>query len=160
MPSLPNRPPRGASSFNRMIRRNPALFGVPFIALIVGGSFGLQNLTQLRYDVHDRKTNRAPRTLAPLLTRLPQVPTEDEKLLQSKQKRKFDIRDEYFRMQAKEDASDWEPKRIERPAGTPEWGVAPENPRQLPDDSFAERKPRRARRRKEDEPKPPEDAKQ
>lgn len=59
MPPLPNRPPRNSSSINRMIRRNPALFGVPFIALIVGGSFGLQHLTQIRYDVHDRRTKKA-----------------------------------------------------------------------------------------------------
>jgi cytochrome c oxidase assembly protein subunit 16 len=37
------------------LRKRPAYFGVPFILVIVGASFGLQTFTQTRYDVHDQK---------------------------------------------------------------------------------------------------------
>jgi len=43
-----------------------------------------------------------------------------------KHRKQFDIREEYFRLSAKAD-EDWEPKRIERPKGLPEWGVPPTN---------------------------------
>lgn len=134
MPPLPNRPPKGASTFNRLMRRNPAMFGIPFVCLIVGGSFGLSNLTQIRYDIHDQRTRK--------------VSGEEEQQLASKKKRKFDIREEYFRLQEEEDKNDWEPVRVPRPAGVPEWGVAPENPRQLPESGPRQpaARPRRVRR--------------
>lgn len=97
--------------------------------------------------------------------------TKEEQLLESKKKRKFDIREEYFvriafassppadrpmqRLQAQEDNSDWEPKRIERPKDVPEWGVAPEAPRQLPEGGFTERDAKRrqsAKARRENTP--------
>ena len=40
------------------MRRNPALFGVPFVLTIVLASFGLSSLTQTRYDLHDRKVSQ------------------------------------------------------------------------------------------------------
>lgn len=134
MPPLPNRPPKGASTFNRLMRRNPAMFGIPFVCLIVGGSFGLSNLTQIRYDIHDQRTRK--------------VSGQEEQQLASKKKRKFDIREEYFRLQEEEDKNDWEPVRVPRPAGVPEWGVAPENPRQLPESGPRQpaARPRRVRR--------------
>lgn len=134
MPPLPNRPPKGASTFNKLMRRNPALFGIPFVCLIVGGSFGLSNLTQIRYDIHDQRTRK--------------VSGQEEQQLASKKKRKFDIREEYFRLQEEEDKNDWEPVRVPRPAGVPEWGVAPENPRQLPESGPRQpaARPRRVRR--------------
>ncbi|EJD53278.1 hypothetical protein AURDEDRAFT_54831 [Auricularia subglabra TFB-10046 SS5] len=150
MPPLPNRPPKGASTFNRLMRRNPAMFGIPFVCLIVGGSFGLSNLTQIRYDIHDQRTRKA--CLLPAVRsgadRARQVSTEEEQQLASKKKRKFDIREEYFRLQEEEDKNDWEPVRVPRPAGVPEWGVAPENPRQLPESGPRQpaARPRRVRR--------------
>jgi len=44
-----------------------------------------------------------------------------------KHRKKFDIREEYFRLSSRAD-EDWEPKRIARPAGVPEWGVPPTEP--------------------------------
>ncbi len=37
------------------IRRHPAVFGLPFLLIIVGASFGLSTFTQVRYDVADGK---------------------------------------------------------------------------------------------------------
>ncbi|KAH7107728.1 cytochrome c oxidase assembly protein COX16-domain-containing protein, partial [Auriculariales sp. MPI-PUGE-AT-0066] len=118
MPPLPNKPPKHASVFNKLIRRNPAILGVPFICAIVGGSYGLSQLTQMRYDVHDGRTR--------------QVTTAEQEKLEKMKKRKFDIREEYFRMQAGQ-VEEWEPVRIARPEGTPEWGVAPDKPRVVPE---------------------------
>lgn len=43
------------SSMNRLVRRHPSLFGVPFVLMMVGASFGMTAFTQTRYDVHDQK---------------------------------------------------------------------------------------------------------
>jgi hypothetical protein len=46
--------PLRGSRFSRTIRRHPTWFGIPFILLIVGASFGLQSFTQTRYDLRDQ----------------------------------------------------------------------------------------------------------
>jgi len=51
----------GNASLNKIIRRNPILFGGPFLFLIVGGSFALQSFTQTRYDLYNSKTNQVRR---------------------------------------------------------------------------------------------------
>lgn len=38
-----------------LLRKRPSLFGVPFVLLIVGASFGMQQFTQTRYDLQDQK---------------------------------------------------------------------------------------------------------
>ncbi len=69
--------------------------------------------------------------------------TKEEELGLNKRKKKFDIREEYYvrfdvilciestdfrieqqRLQAMK-SDDWEQKRVERPKGTPDWGVPP-----------------------------------
>ncbi|TKY87683.1 hypothetical protein EX895_003264 [Sporisorium graminicola] len=94
------------------VRRRPLLlFGLPFLATIVGASFGLANLTQTRYDYNATKV---------------QTISKEEELRMKKDRKRIDIREEYFKLQSKEDElDDWEPKRIERPEGVAEWGVAP-----------------------------------
>lgn len=62
-------------------KRPFALFGLPFIATMVLGSFFLTPATALRYERHDRKV----KTL-----------TEDEKLGLGKDKRKIDLKEEYY----------------------------------------------------------------
>ncbi|TCD66794.1 Cytochrome oxidase assembly [Steccherinum ochraceum] len=104
MPVFPSNP-LNASPFHRNLRRHPAYFGVPFILLMVGASYGLQTFTQTRYDLQDQKVHA--------------VKPEDE--LSMKKKRKFDIREEYFRLSSAQE-DEWESKRIARPKGLPEWG--------------------------------------
>lgn len=43
------------SNMNRLVRKHPSLFGVPFLLIMVAASFGMITFTQTRYDVHDQK---------------------------------------------------------------------------------------------------------
>ncbi|KAN0060426.1 Flavin-linked sulfhydryl oxidase of the mitochondrial IMS [Thecaphora frezii] len=116
MPTFPSRPLRRSNSaFSRLgpkVRQRPVLFfGVPFLVTIVGASFGLSMLTQTRYDYNATKV---------------QTISKEEELRMKKDRKKVDIREEYFRLQSRSDElEDWEPKRIARPEGVPEWGVPP-----------------------------------
>ena len=47
--------PLNETGYSRLFRRYPALFGVPFVLLIVGASYGMQQFTQTRYDLHSQK---------------------------------------------------------------------------------------------------------
>ncbi|THH12548.1 hypothetical protein EW146_g7590 [Bondarzewia mesenterica] len=124
-----------SSPLARTIRRNPLLFGVPFVCLIVGASFGLQAFTQTRYELHNQKVTQM---------------SKEQELGLNKDRKKFDIREEYFvsrlvrpllsllsnelgiqKLSATND-NQWEPKRIARPKGLPEWGVPPEEPTPRP----------------------------
>ncbi|ETS60711.1 hypothetical protein PaG_04614 [Moesziomyces aphidis] len=122
MPTFESKPLRKSSSFVArlapQVRRRPLLFfGIPFIATIVGASFGLANLTQTRYDYNATKV---------------QTISKEEELRMKKDRKRIDIREEYFKLQSKQDELDeWEPKRIERPDGVAEWGVAPANYRSI-----------------------------
>ncbi|KAJ6595436.1 cytochrome c oxidase assembly protein COX16-domain-containing protein, partial [Mycena sp. CBHHK59/15] len=111
MTVIPSRP-LNPSRLNRAVKKQPLLFGVPFILLMVAASYGLTALTQTKYDLHDQ--------------RVKQVTKEQELKLQHNRKR-FDIREEYFRLTAKPE-EDWDMKRVPRPKGTPEWGVPPPAP--------------------------------
>jgi len=99
---------------NNTLRRNPLLFGVPFVIIMVVASYALVPFAQTKYELQDRKISKV---------------SKEQELGLENRKRKFDIREEYFKLSAKT-AEDWEPKRIERPAGTPEWGVPPPEPPQ------------------------------
>ncbi|KAL6301642.1 cytochrome c oxidase assembly protein COX16-domain-containing protein [Sparassis latifolia] len=105
-----------ASPVHRTLRRHPSLFGVPFVLIIVGASFAMQSFTQTRYDLHDQKISQV---------------NKEEELGLAKNRKKFDIREEYYRLNAAQD-QEWEPKRIERPKGLPEWGVPPTEPPSKP----------------------------
>ncbi|SJX65941.1 related to ERV1-mitochondrial biogenesis and regulation of cell cycle [Sporisorium reilianum f. sp. reilianum] len=116
MPTFESKPLRKSNTLLArlapQVRRRPLLFfGLPFLATIVGASFGLANLTQTRYDYNATKV---------------QTISKEEELRMKKDRKRIDIREEYFKLQSKEDElDDWEPKRIERPDGVAEWGVAP-----------------------------------
>src|ERR1700759_1745680 len=58
-----------------------ALFGLPFVATIVLGSFFLTPATAVRYERHDRKVRQV---------------AKDEELGIGKDKRKVDMREEYY----------------------------------------------------------------
>ncbi|KAL8843071.1 MAG: hypothetical protein Q9176_002374 [Flavoplaca citrina] len=89
-----------AASYRSSLSRHPfLLFGLPFIATMVAGSFFLTPAAALRYERHDRKI----KTLS-----------KDEELgLKRIEGRKaFDINEEYYRLAAK-DLDDWDNKRME-----------------------------------------------
>ncbi|KAH9900795.1 cytochrome c oxidase assembly protein COX16-domain-containing protein [Cubamyces lactineus] len=104
--------PLNAPTYSKIFRKYPALFGVPFVLIIVGASFGLQQFTQTRYDLHAQKVTAL---------------SKEQELGLTHNRKKFDIREEYFKLSAAA-AKEWEPKRIERPKGLPEWGVPPPEP--------------------------------
>ncbi|KAF8522162.1 cytochrome c oxidase assembly protein COX16-domain-containing protein [Hysterangium stoloniferum] len=101
-----SRPPSTYGAF----RKHPTWFGIPFVLLIVAASFGLEKLTQTRYDLQASKVHEM---------------TEEDQLKLKKNRKKIDLREEYFKLQA-QPGEDWEPIRIPRPKGVPEWGVPPE----------------------------------
>lgn len=111
MPTFASKPLNKSPLYLRL-KRYPALFGVPFLLVMVGASFGLQSFTQTRYDLHSQKITQMSR---------------EQELGLDKNRKKFDVREAYFKLSAS-GQEDWEPKRIERPKGLPEWGVAPAQP--------------------------------
>ncbi|THH06277.1 hypothetical protein EW145_g4202 [Phellinidium pouzarii] len=108
MPVFPSNP-LNQRTLNSTLRRHPALFGIPFVLIVVGASFAMTPFTQTRYDLQNQRHSSV---------------SKEEELGLNKSKKKFDIRAEYYRIQSAAD-TDWEPKRIERPQGVPEWGVPP-----------------------------------
>jgi len=68
--------------YRRLINRYPFLFfGLPFLTVIVAGSFVLTPATAVRYEKHDRKVRQM---------------TKDEELGFRKGARKVDMKDEYY----------------------------------------------------------------
>jgi cytochrome c oxidase assembly protein subunit 16 len=47
--------PLNKSPLHKTLQRNPALFGIPFVLMMVGASFALANFTQTKYDYQDKK---------------------------------------------------------------------------------------------------------
>jgi len=92
-----------ASRYRAMMAKRPfLLFGLPFMSVIVAGSFVLTPATAIRYEKHDRRVRQM---------------TRDEELgVRGKNGRKVNIKDEYYRLAAK-DLDDWEQKRVKRLAG-------------------------------------------
>ena len=70
------------SKLSPQVRKHPVLlFGVPFVMTIVGGSYGLSQLTQTRYDYNATKV---------------QTLSKEEELGMRKDRRKIDLREEYY----------------------------------------------------------------
>ncbi|OIW30544.1 hypothetical protein CONLIGDRAFT_679327 [Coniochaeta ligniaria NRRL 30616] len=109
MPAFQNKKFRGSADANKIgvkyraiMARHPFLmFGLPFMAVIIGGSFVLTPATAIRYERQDRKVRQM---------------TREEELGVGKMGRKVDIREEYYRLAAK-DLDDWEQKRVKRLPG-------------------------------------------
>jgi cytochrome c oxidase assembly protein subunit 16 len=67
--------------YQAKLRRNPFLFfGLPFLSIIVIGSYALSSFTTIRYERHDQKVK---------------IMTEEELLKLNKDRRRPDIREEY-----------------------------------------------------------------
>jgi cytochrome c oxidase assembly protein subunit 16 len=113
-----------AARYRSLLTKHPfALFGLPFIATMVAGSFFLTPATAIRYEKHDRKIRRM---------------TKEEELGIGKAGRRVDMKEEYYvstgltecfrqwlmsmwsqRLAAK-DLDDWEQKRVKRLPGEPD----------------------------------------
>ncbi|KAK8192495.1 Cytochrome oxidase assembly [Zalaria obscura] len=91
-----------AARYRAALARHPfMLFGLPFIATMVLGSFFLTPATAIRYERYDRKVRQL---------------TEEEKLGIGKDKRRIDLNEEYYKLAAK-DLDNWEQKRVKRLPG-------------------------------------------
>ncbi|GAA5944011.1 hypothetical protein JCM10213_008970 [Rhodosporidiobolus nylandii] len=105
--------PINPSALTLSLRRRPfLLFGAPFLTVLVLSSFALSSFTQTRYDYRDQKV---------------QAVSKEEELGMRKDRRKVDVREEYYRLQATGELapSDWENKRVARLPGQAEWGELP-----------------------------------
>jgi cytochrome c oxidase assembly protein subunit 16 len=91
-----------ASRYRSSLTKHPfLLFGLPFITTMIAGSFFLTPATAVRYEKHDRRVRRM---------------SKEEELGIGKSGRKVDMKEEYYRLAAK-DLDDWEQKRVKRLPG-------------------------------------------
>ncbi|KAK8164925.1 cytochrome c oxidase assembly protein COX16-domain-containing protein [Phyllosticta citrichinensis] len=91
-----------AAKYRVLMQKHPfLLFGLPFLATMVAGSFFLTPATALRYERHDRKV----RTMS-----------KEEELGLGQERRRVDMKEEYYRLAAK-DLDNWEQKRVKRLPG-------------------------------------------
>ncbi|PQE21217.1 cytochrome c oxidase-assembly factor cox-16 mitochondrial precursor protein [Rutstroemia sp. NJR-2017a BVV2] len=91
-----------AAKYRTALAKHPfLLFGLPFIATMVAGSFFLTPATAIRYEKHDRRVRRV---------------SKEEELGIGKAGRRVDMKEEYYRLAAK-DLDDWEQKRVKRLPG-------------------------------------------
>lgn len=97
MPTFPSKKfrPTGASTgisalgpwYRRQLTRRPFLsFGLPFILTIVAGSFALTPAAAIRYEMHDRKVQQV---------------AQEEALGLGKNRHRFDVQEDYYRLAAK-----------------------------------------------------------
>ncbi|KAG0197856.1 Cytochrome oxidase assembly [Mortierella sp. GBA30] len=88
-----------ADRFAQATKKRPVLyFGLPFVLTVVVGSFALSELTATKYNVHDNRTKAM---------------SKEEGLKLSKNRRKLDLQEEYWRLQAQDiDDDNWEIKRV------------------------------------------------
>ncbi|KAF1921016.1 cytochrome c oxidase assembly protein COX16, mitochondrial [Ampelomyces quisqualis] len=94
-----------AARYRKALQKHPfLLFGLPFMASIVAGSFMLTPATALRYERYDRKNQQI---------------TREEAMGLTQERKKVNMKDEYYRLQAK-DLDDWEQRRVKRLPGEPD----------------------------------------
>lgn len=74
------------------------------MGIMVAGSFFLTPATALRYEKYDRKVKRM---------------TSEEAMGLGKDRRKVDMKEEYYRLAAK-DLDSWEQRRVKRLPGEPD----------------------------------------
>ena len=77
-----NSPSPAAQKYRALVQKRPFLmFGLPFITLMVAGSFFLTPATAVRFERHDRKI---------------QTTTTEQALSVGKHKRRVDPKEEYY----------------------------------------------------------------
>ncbi|KAI9661199.1 MAG: Cytochrome oxidase assembly [Bathelium mastoideum] len=93
------------AKYRSALNKHPfLLFGLPFISVMVLGSFFLTPATALRYEKHDRKVTQM---------------SSEEALGIRKAGRKVDMKEEYYKLAAK-DLDNWEQRRVKRLPGEPD----------------------------------------
>ncbi|OQE13924.1 hypothetical protein PENFLA_c042G00893 [Penicillium flavigenum] len=106
----------GAFYRARLARHPFILFGLPFMAVIVAGSFALTPAAALRYERYDRKVKQLSQDEAFDLGL--KGPDGEEGIKRNPRRRVIgDEKEEYYRLMAK-DLDQWEQKRVERFKGT------------------------------------------
>lgn len=115
---------RITAAYRKRLARHPfALFGLPFIGIILGASFLLTPATALRFEKHDRKNRELSHSEAMELGLKGGVKGDGN--VQYNPRRRQILggqnaeRDEYYRLMAK-DLDDWEQKRVQRWKGEPD----------------------------------------
>ncbi|KAI9281981.1 cytochrome c oxidase assembly protein COX16-domain-containing protein [Sporodiniella umbellata] len=113
MVKFESKPYGQTSSFDALAsqaKKKPFLFfGLPFLTIMVAGSFGLSQLTQTKFDHRDRKHKKV--SLDPYEKHV----AKEEALGMDKNRRKLSLQEEYFRLQAQTE-EEWEQVRIARPS--------------------------------------------
>ncbi|KAL4769643.1 cytochrome c oxidase assembly protein cox16, mitochondrial [Aspergillus nidulans var. acristatus] len=106
-------------AYRARLPRHPfLLFGLPFIMVIVAGSFVLTPATALRYERYDRKVKQLSQEEAMDLGL--KGPDGEEGIKRNPRRRIIgDDREEYYRLMAK-DLDSWEQKRVQRFKGEPD----------------------------------------
>jgi cytochrome c oxidase assembly protein subunit 16 len=92
-----------STPLNNRLRKNPLLFGVPFVMIMVVASYALVPFAQTKYELQDRKVSKVRLTVrtfataeTPSFDTLFYQVTKEQELGLENRKRKFDIREEYF----------------------------------------------------------------
>ncbi|KAL6231773.1 cytochrome c oxidase assembly protein cox16, mitochondrial [Aspergillus navahoensis] len=106
-------------AYRAKLPRHPfLLFGLPFIMVIVAGSFVLTPAAALRYERYDRKVKQLSQEEAMDLGL--KGPDGEEGIKRNPRRRIVgDDREEYYRLMAK-DLDNWEQKRVQRFKGEPD----------------------------------------
>ncbi|KAJ5326432.1 Cytochrome c oxidase assembly protein COX16 [Penicillium brevicompactum] len=108
----------GAFYRAKLMRHPFILFGLPFISVIVAGSFALTPAAALRYERYDRKVKQLSQDEAFDLGL--KGPDGQEGIKRNPRRRIVgDEKEEYYRLMAK-DLDQWEQKRVERFKGEPD----------------------------------------
>lgn len=93
------------AKYRALLAKHPfLLFGLPFLATMLAGSFFLTPATAIRYEKHDRKVRQL---------------SKEEELGIGKDRRRIDLREEYYKL-AHKDLDSWEQKRVKRLPGEPD----------------------------------------
>ncbi|KAL3469116.1 cytochrome c oxidase assembly protein COX16-domain-containing protein [Aspergillus californicus] len=106
-------------AYRSKLPRHPfLLFGLPFVMIIVAGSFALTPAAALRYERYDRKVKQLTQEEA---MDLGLKGSDGEEGIKRNTRRRVigDDREEYYRLMAK-DLDNWEQKRVQRFKGEPD----------------------------------------
>ncbi|KKK14440.1 hypothetical protein P175DRAFT_0481254 [Aspergillus ochraceoroseus IBT 24754] len=107
------------TAYRSSLTKHPfLLFGMPFVMIIVAGSFALTPAAALRYERHDRKVKQLSQEEA---MDLGLKGEGGEEGIKRNPRRRIigDEREEYYRLMAK-DLDNWEQKRVKRFKGEPD----------------------------------------
>jgi len=112
---------RIGATYRANLSKHPfLLFGLPFIAIMVAGSFFLTPATAMRYERYDRKVQQVSEEEAIGLG-LKGVDGNGERGFKRNPRRREvgSEKEEYYKLMAK-DLDDWEQKRVKRLKGEPD----------------------------------------